>query len=166
MSNLLVQNIKHTNNTQSIAVDTSGNVTASGTMAVDTIKGNASAGSMTIVGEGGSNTTNIQQGLAKVFSSFAHESGTPTAKDTFNISSYADSGVGVAGHNYTNNMSVANHCVVAMANYRDSSAQVKNICRNENTSFSTSSHATITVEQDFTVKDSENTSSTAHGDLA
>jgi len=145
MSNLLVQNIKHTNNTTAVEINTSAQ--------------------MTVKGEG-SATTNLQQGLAKVFSSFAHESGTPTAKDTFNISSYADSGVGVAGHNYTNNMSVANHCVVAMANYRDSSAQVKNICRNENTSFSTSSHATITVEQDFTVKDSENTSSTAHGDLA
>ena len=145
MSNLLVQNIKHTNNTTAVEINTSAQ--------------------MTVKGEG-SATTNLQQGLAKVFSSFAHESGTPTAKDTFNISSYADSGVGVAGHNYTNNMSVANHCVVAMANYRDSSAQVKNICRNENASFSTSSHATITVEQDFTVKDSENTSSTAHGDLA
>jgi hypothetical protein len=41
MSNLLVQNIKHTNNTQSIAVDTSGNVTASGNV---TTTGNTSVG--------------------------------------------------------------------------------------------------------------------------
>ena len=133
---------------------------------VNTFTGASTAGSIAVTGEGNSTTTNLQQGLAKVFSSFAHESGTPTAKDTFNVASYTDSGTGNATHNYTNNMSVANHCVVAMANYRDSSAQVKNICRNENSSFSTSSHATITVEQDFTTKDSENTSSTAHGDLA
>ena len=155
MSNLLVQNIKHTNNTTAQTIDTSGRTTVS-------IMNNDS----TFRSDGGAVTQNLVQGLAKVFSSFAHESGTPTAKDTFNISSYSDSGVGVAGHNYTNNMSVANHCVVAMANYREGSAQVKNISRNENVSFSTSSHATITVEQDFTVKDSENTSSTVHGDLA
>ena len=133
---------------------------------VDKLQGRTTAGSIVVTSEGTSVETNLQQGLAKVFSSFAHESGTPTAKDTFNVASYTDSGTGNATHNYTNNMSVANHCVVAMANYRESSAQVKNICRNENSSFSTSSHATITVEQDFTTKDSENTSSTAHGDLA
>ena len=107
MSNLLVQNIKHTNNTQSIAVDTSGNVTASGTMAVDTIKGNASAGSMTIVGEGGSNTTNLQQGLAKVWFLFNGQ-GTASITDSFNVSSLDDDGTGQYGLHYTNNLATAN----------------------------------------------------------
>ena len=107
MSNLLVQNIKHTNNTQSIAVDTSGNVTASGTIAVDTIKGNASAGSMTIVGEGGSNTTNLQQGLAKVWFLFNGQ-GTASITDSFNVSSLDDDGTGQYGLHYTNNLATAN----------------------------------------------------------
>ena len=107
MSNLLVQNIKHTNNTQSIAVDTSGNVTASGTMAVDTIKGNASAGAMTIVGEGGSNTTNLQQGLAKVWFLFNGQ-GTASITDSFNVSSLDDDGTGQYGLHYTNNLATAN----------------------------------------------------------
>ena len=107
MSNILVQNIKHTNNTQSIAVDTSGNVTASGTMAVDTIKGNASAGSMTIVGEGGSNTTNLQQGLAKVWFLFNGQ-GTASITDSFNVSSLDDDGTGQYGLHYTNNLATAN----------------------------------------------------------
>jgi hypothetical protein len=47
MSNILVQNIKHTNNTTSMAIDTSGQVS--------------------IRGEGSATTTNLQQGLAKVW---------------------------------------------------------------------------------------------------
>ena len=135
-------------------------------IAIDKLKGVTAAGSMLVVGEGGTNTTNLQQGLAKVFSSLSHDSGTPTAKDTFNVASYTDNNTGVVTVNYTNNMGVANHCVVAMANYRAGSAQVKNISRNENSSFSTGLHALITVEQDFTIKDSENISSVATGDLA
>ena len=34
-------------------------------IAIDKLKGASSAGSMTIVGEGGTTTTNLQQGLAK-----------------------------------------------------------------------------------------------------
>tara|TARA_Y100001937_G_C6863066_1_gene217201 strand:- start:41 stop:481 length:441 start_codon:yes stop_codon:yes gene_type:complete len=146
MSNLLVQNIKHTNNTTSMAIDTSGQVT--------------------IRGEGSATTTNLQQGLAKVFSSLAHESGTPTAKDTFNVSSYSDNGTGNVKVTYTNSMSVANHNVVGMANYREGSAQLKHICRNENASFNTGYHFLISGEGTFTTKDAENMSSTSFGDLA
>ena len=133
---------------------------------VDKFTGVTTAGSILVTGEGNSTTTNLQQGLAKVFSSLSHDSGTPTAKDTFNVASYTDNGTGNVTVNYTNNMSVANHCVVAMANYRESSAQIKNISRNENSSFSTGLHVLLTVEQDFTTKDSENISSVATGDLA
>ena len=137
------------------------------TLRTNALEGVDAKNSITIVaGAGNITTTNVQDGLAKVFSSVAHSSGTPTAQETLNISSYGDAGTGNITHNYTNNMSVANHCVVAMANYREGSGQVKNICRNEVDPFSTSSHATITVEQDFTTKDSLNTSSTAHGELA
>jgi len=133
---------------------------------VDKFTGVTTAGSIDVTGEGNSTTTNLQQGLAKVFSSLSHDSGTPTAKDTFNVASYTDNGTGNVTVNYTNNMGVANHCVVAMSNYRESSAQIKNISRNENSSFSTGLHVLITVEQDFTTKDSENISSVATGDLA
>ena len=121
MSNLLLQNIEHTNNTQSIAVDTSGNVTASGTMAVDTIKGNASAGSMTIVGEGGSNTTNLQQGLAKVWFHF-DGSGTASISDSFNVSSLDDDGTGQYGLHYTNNLATANQGAGHNASFGNASA--------------------------------------------
>jgi hypothetical protein len=135
---------------------------ANGTIAFDTLQ---TSGQITGTAKS-VDTDYVVNGSGKVFSSLAHESGTPTAKETLNVASYTDNGTGNVTVNYTNNMSVANHCVVAMANYRESSAQIKNISRNENSSFNTGLHVLITVEQDFTTKDSENISSVATGDLA
>ena len=116
MSNLLVQNIKHTNNTTAMSVDTSGNVTASGTVAVDTIKGNASAGSMTIVGEGGSTTTNLQQGVCKAWAYYTTASSF-TNHDSFNISGLSDGGTGDCRMNFTNVMSSENRPQCGMAGH-------------------------------------------------
>ena len=115
MSNLLVQNIKHTNATQSIAVDASGNVTASGSVAVDAIKGNTSAGSMTIVGEGGSTTTNIQQGLCKTWVHFNKQSN-PELQDSFNISSLSDTATGKTTVNINNDFSNNDYACVMYQN--------------------------------------------------
>ena len=135
------------------------------TLVIDTIQGKTTAGSVNVRGEGSKNT-NLQQGLAKCFSALAHESGTPTAKATFNVSSYTDSATGAVVVVYTNNMSVAIHCVTALANYRSGSAQLKNISYNNNTAFTTASHELISGEGSWSLKDAENMSSTASGDLA
>ena len=103
MSNLLVQNIKHTNGTTSMVVNSSGHV------ATDTIKGNTTAGSISVVGEGGTNTTNLQQGLAKLwFLLDGGVSGTASISDSFNVSSLDDDGAGQYGLHYTNNLATAN----------------------------------------------------------
>ena len=141
---------------------------------VDTIVDKAGSGgtnvkignTSTYVSEGGAVTQNTVQGLVKCFSSLAHESGTPTAKDTLNVSSYSDSATGAVVVSYTNNMSVSIHCVTALANYRASSAQFKHISYNNNTAFTTASHELISGEGSFTLKDAENMSSIASGDLA
>ena len=70
MSNLLVQNIKHTNNTTSMSIDTSGQVT--------------------IRGESSATTTNLQQGLCKAWCRFDDGS----SSDSFNITSVTDHGTG------------------------------------------------------------------------
>tara|TARA_B100000282_G_scaffold284415_1_gene248942 strand:- start:32 stop:445 length:414 start_codon:yes stop_codon:yes gene_type:complete len=135
------------------------------TLVIDTIQGKTTAGSVNVRGEG-SNNTNLQQGLAKCFSSLAHEGGTPTAKDTFNVASYTDSNTGAVVVSYTNNMSVAIHCVTALANYRSGSAQFKHISYNNNTAFTTASHELISGEGSWSKQDAENMSSIASGDLA
>jgi len=119
-----------------------------------------------IVSSAGGGAGTVPEGLTKCFSSLAHEGGTPTAKETLNVSTYTDNNTGAVTVNYTNNMSVANHCVTALANYRSGSAQLKHITHNNNTAFTTASHALITGEGTWTLRDAENISSIAAGALA
>ena len=72
---------------------------------VDTIKGNETAGSITIQGEG-SKTTNLQQGLAKAWNHYDQkgDSGSTQILDSFNMSSATDSSAGVSVHNFGNDM--------------------------------------------------------------
>ena len=83
MSNLLVQNIKHTNNTTSMTVDSSGQVT--------------------IRGEGSATTTNLQQGLTKAWVNL-NGTGTAAISDSFNISGLTDDGTGSYTVSFTNDM--------------------------------------------------------------
>jgi len=72
------------------------------TLKTNTLTGTTSAGSINVTGEGGSTTTNLQQGLAKAF---CHWDSTSTIANGFNISSIDDDGTGDWDLNYTNNFS-------------------------------------------------------------
>ena len=78
-------------------------------IAIDKLKGASSAGSMTVVGEGGSTTTNLQQGLLKAWV-HAHEH---DAQDSFNIASQTDTGTGDYTFTYTNDFSSVSYCAAA-----------------------------------------------------
>jgi len=71
-------------------------------IAIDKLKGASSAGSMTVVGEGGSTTTNLQQGLAKSYT--ASNSDGSGLIGSFNVSSLTDLASGKQTTNFTNNM--------------------------------------------------------------
>ena len=77
------------------------------TLLLNTLTGKTSAGSIVVTGEGGSTTTNMQQGLNKVWSNL---NGTSTidTRDSFNVSGETDGGTGVYTTNYTSAMSSAN----------------------------------------------------------
>ena len=62
-------------------------------IAIDKLKGVTAAGSMLVVGEGGTNTTNLQQGLAKAWINM-DGSGTVGISDSFNVSGISDDGTG------------------------------------------------------------------------
>ena len=81
MSNLLVQNIKHTNNTTSMSINSSGQVS--------------------VRGESSATTTNLQQGLAKIWVNFVG-AGTASVQDSFNNASITDQGTGQYQFAYTN----------------------------------------------------------------
>jgi len=79
-------------------------------IAIDKLKGVTAAGSMLVVGEGGTNTTNLQQGLAKawVFGSDA-----AALTKSFNIASGTDNGTGDYTYAITNDMDSANFAASA-----------------------------------------------------
>ena len=74
-------------------------------IAIDKLKGVTAAGSMLVVGEGGTNTTNLQQGLAKVWVQFDGTASGAAARDSFNVSGMTDNGTG--DHTVTFNTDMA-----------------------------------------------------------
>ena len=70
----------------------------------DTLKGTATAGSITVQGEGTA-TTNLQQGLLKAWYGFDLYSSQNSFEGSFNVSSGTDDGTGDVTGTYTNNMS-------------------------------------------------------------
>ena len=77
-------------------------------IAIDKLKGASSAGSMTVVAEGGTNTTNLQQGLCKAWINFTGVS-TTAARDSFNISGLTDEATAQSTMTITSNMNNANY---------------------------------------------------------
>ena len=69
----------------------------------NTLKGTTTAGSITVQGEG-SNTTNLQQGLIKLWSTVEMDNSN-NIPDSFNSSGITDGGTGTPHFNFTNNMS-------------------------------------------------------------
>ena len=112
MSNLLVQNIKHTNNTTAQTIDTSGRTTA--LLNNDT----------TYRSDGGTVTQNMVQGLAKVWAHSA-ENGA-SLDDNFNASSITDLATGKQQIDIANNMSNANYSV--LCSYIDNQTDLTHWC--------------------------------------
>jgi len=71
---------------------------------VDTITGVTTAGSIVVTGEGGSTTTNLQQGLCKQWIHF-NGSGTIAIVDSFNTTTIVDNGSGDYQVTIANDMS-------------------------------------------------------------
>ena len=81
------------------------------TLLLNTLTGKTSAGSIVVTGEGGSTTTNLQQGVAKAWLNYK-QAATFVTNDSFNISSVNDDGTGDGDTNYTNNFGNANYAAV------------------------------------------------------
>ena len=75
------------------------------TLKTNTLTGTTSAGSILVTGEGGSTTTNLQQGLAKVWTNFDGSAGSLSPRDSFNVNSLTDNGTGYFTITFTNAMS-------------------------------------------------------------
>ncbi len=78
---------------------------------VDSITGVTTAGSISVTGEGNSTTTNLQQGLAKVWAKCSADGTSIT--DSFNITSLTDSGTALQTLTIANDMANANYSSLA-----------------------------------------------------
>ena len=89
-----------------IKVDEIKNVAGQYEIKTDTFKGQTTAGSITVQGEGTA-TTNLQQGLAKQWVNIDASTSTPSLENSFNVASLTDQGAGLFDYNTTNNFSNA-----------------------------------------------------------
>ena len=114
-SELKVDKIFNAGGDQDTGINLATNDTIKFDIATSTKATMASTGIVTIVGEGGTNTTNLQQGLAKGWCHLTG-TGTPTSENGLNIGSVTDTATGKYTLNFSNNFGNANYvCVCGMA---------------------------------------------------
>ena len=130
-------------------------------IAIDKLKGASSAGSMTVVGEGGSTTTNLQQGLAKAWVFGGTDA---TVFDSLNVGSSTDHGTGDYSYTLSNAFSNAVFSQTASA----SSTDQHRTCTQNPGRHTASIMACETSDDagDAVSLDNTNHCLTAHGDLA
>ena len=126
---------------------------------VDTITGVTTAGSIAVTGEGNSTTTNLQQGLAKVWISVTS---TVSIHDSLNTSSGTDHGTGDYSYNLTNAFTTINGYSQTTAVF--TTAAGATCTRNSGRDAANIIAVEVSNAAGTLADDSLNT--TAHGDLA
>ena len=138
------------------------------TLLLNTLTGKTSAGSIVVTGEGGSTTTNLQQGLAKATCTFSGAASGATVRDSFNQSSTDDDAVGQYGVNFTSAMSSTEFTTTG-SNIGDSSTTTRTgglvAALNANTS-SSINFASVETEGSISYADWTYINTVVHGDLA
>jgi hypothetical protein len=123
------------------------------------LTGTSTAGSIVVTGEGNSTTTNLQQGLAKVWQS----TDVTTLNDSNNVASVTDTATGKLTVNYTANMANNDYAVTMNCAIQ---SQVP-ICYCQDSSFNTTSaHRVNTEIEGGALADAEYIGSQVTGDLA
>jgi len=118
----------------------------------------ASAGSATIIAEGGTVTTNIQQGLAKSWIDIVQTSGSQAIADSFNITGITDTAAGQTTVTIANDMASANYCCTTGSN------QLHSVVNSATTT--TGVYRTEAINASGADTDSDYVGVTQHGDLA
>ena len=129
---------------------------------VDTITGVTTAGSVAVTGEGNSTTTNLQQGLAKVWCNHQQDSSF-TVHDSLNVSSVTDGGAGMGSPVYTNNMNNGKYAVAMCCNQVNYNTSSDTTLSGSNSS---STHTAQAINTSDAGADSSYMCSSVHGDLA
>ena len=130
-----------------------------------TILTDGSAGSTTITGEGGSTTTNLQQGLCKVWATYEHDA--ISLEDSFNTSSVSNDAAGRVTITFTNAFSNVDYAFCGTVFDGTGANDVRVIGHDNGTDTnSTSALKIYTAQADGALNTSERLFSHFMGDLA
>jgi hypothetical protein len=135
------------------------------TLKTNTLTGTSTAGSIAVTGEGNSTTTNLQQGLAKVWCDF-NGTGTIATRDSFNEATLTDNGTGSYNVNFTNNMGSANYSTTAGVNYDSSGSTGSSVNPDRGNSTTALTFIEVRDAAQTADRDREHILVTVHGDLA
>jgi len=131
---------------------------------VDNLKGSTTGGSINVLGEGTSATTNLQQGLCKAWVDY-DLNGTASLDDSFNFGSITDNGTGDATLTFSNSFSNANFAIATA--YHNQSANKADLKLYDNTTTGRlASFARLRKFEDGSLTDSDINLATFFGDLA
>ena len=131
-------------------------------IAIDKLKGVSSASSISVVAEGGTNTTNLQQGLIKAWNRLDGDAGTLATNDSFGISGIVDVGVARYTSTFTNAMGNA-HYSISVTGDIGASGRFMGITK---ATSDTSKVNTVIFAHDASFADSDPTMLQVAGDLA
>ena len=136
------------------------------TLVIDTIQGKTTAGSVNVRAEG-SNNTNLQQGLAKVWIKIdGTQSAGSMPQDSFNVTNMTDTNTGRHIINYTNNMNAVHYSFTGMARQDGSDDRAIIISQEEDDGTDTSNLPITTQNDGGSYVDTAGACVTIHGDLA
>ena len=136
---------------------------------VDKFTGVTTAGSIDVTGEGNSTTTNLQQGLAKVFASYGGSS--QATMDSFNVASITDESTdGVISYSLTNAFSNKNYATTFSSGYPDHWEARNTSGQSSNNDFGGRTTSSFTysgaMDTSGTRQETHDHSLSIHGDLA
>ena len=130
---------------------------------VDDLRGNTAAGDITITSEGGSATQSLQQGLAKAWVNHSYST---TIRDSFNVASNTDNGVGDHTTNYSNTMSNGDYTMSGSTEGTNASNNGNLGVKDDNAALTTSGVRQIIINNSNSVADRDPVLVIVHGDLA
>ena len=145
-TNIEVTNIKYDSDTTAMIVSSAGQITAQGE---------------------NTNTTNLQQGLAKVWIKIdGTQSAGSMPQDSFNVTSMTDTNTGRHIINYTNNMNAVHYSFTGMARQDGSDDRAIIVSQEEDDGTDTSNLPITTQNDGGSYVDTAGACVTIHGDLA
>ena len=125
---------------------------------VDNLKGSTTGGSINVLGEGTSATTNLQQGLAKQWCRIV-QTGTQSVADSLNTASITDNGTGKTIYTFTNAMRAGtDYSILGTANQEG--------CGGEHSEMAAGQYEIRVQGNDGTLSDGSQVSTAIMGDLA